>query len=571
MGSRAWLETGLREAYLPQFAQLADTEEGRAEAQQLTQELRQWWADKGFPSVEQQQTLMDATRSAIAQHLGKDHFTMGIVKLRREEYFAINQKKQSSARDRQIRQQFLEKPEEIVNRAVRLLDSKEWAEIAAALAILTGRRLNEVLETAEFTVKSQWIVTFEGALKRRDDPLVFDIPTLTTAKRIVEATLRLRQIALPDANEAKVGQVSDLIFADLVPLPHGKGNLYSHLWRSVYCCIATFWYCPPHTDDLLFKAHIMGHFESLSPEERADVRSLRQRLEVFSSDRHYRLYEISDDVIAHHKGKRKGIKLGHAGIKPLEAFVEGMPENQPAPVERKHRTTIHVWQNDRARIAALLEQFDGTTQPEKVSTWVAWTEQQLANATARIEPAEEAIAPVPITANEPATEPAETTQEIVAPTQPSSLENKIESLISVMQQFVELQIATPPAKPERPKRLPKAPVPTAEGNGAAPEAPASRGRRRGGDDEIVSRAISAIMTYNDENGRLYDEKWFVTANLIKKFTERGNQRAAERVLQDRAEEIQAHHQKHKLQPDHNNRHKRHNILEIVRLQSPASE
>jgi len=73
------------------------------------------------------------------------------------------------------------------------------------------------------------------------------------------------------------------------------------------------------------------------------------------------------------------------------------------------------------------------------------------------------------------------------------------------------------------------------------------------------------MAYNDENGRLHDEKWFITANLLKKFTERGNQRAAERVLQDRAEEIQAHHQKHKLQPDHNNRHKRHNILEIVKL------
>jgi hypothetical protein len=571
MGTRRWLEEGLKDIYLPRLEQLTNSDEGRAEAQQLTQELRQWWADKGFPTAEQQQTLMDATRSAIAQQMGRDHFTMGIVKLTREEYFAINQKKQSSARDRQIRQQFISKPEEIVNRAVRLLKSEEWAEIAAALAILTGRRLNEVLETAEFTVKSQWIVTFEGALKRRDDPLVFDIPTLTTAKRIVDATLRLRQIAPPDANEAKVGQVSDRIFADLVPLPHGKGNLYSHLWRSVYCCIATFWYCPPHTDDLLFKAHIMGHFESLSPEERADDQSLRQRLEVFSSDRHYRLYEISDDVIAHHKGKRKGIKLGYAGIKPLEAFVEGMPEHQPAPVERKHRTTIHVWQNDRARIVALLENFDGITQPEKVAAWVEWTEQQLANIAAPTEQVEEAISPTPITAAEPVTEPAETTQEVAAPTQPSSLENKIESLISVMQQFVELQIASPTAKPERQKRLPRTPVPTAEGNGAAPEAPTSKGRRRGGDDEIVSRAIDAIMVYNDESGRLHDEKWFVTANLLKKFTERGNQRAAERVLQDRAEEIQSHHQKHKLQADHNNRHKRHNILEIVKIQPPENE
>ena len=79
------------------------------------------------------------------------------------------------------------------------------------------------------------------------------------------------------------------------------------------------------------------------------------------------------------------------------------------------------------------------------------------------------------------------------------------------------------------------------------------------------------MLYNDENSRLHDEKWFVTPNLLKKFTERGNQRAAERVLQDRAEEIQAHHHKHKLQPDYNNRHNRHNILEIVKLPPSANE
>lgn len=178
-----------------------------------------------------------------------------------------------------------------------------------------------------------WSVTFKGALKRRDEtvPLVFEIPLLTTAKRFLAGVAKLRHITPADANENKVAEMSDRHFAGLVPAPAGKDKLYTHLWRSVFCCIATFWYCPKHLDDLLFKAHIMGHFETLTEGEKSDGPKLRQRLETFNSERHYRLYEIEDELIALHGGKRKGIKLGHGGIKPLDAFVAGLPENQPEP------------------------------------------------------------------------------------------------------------------------------------------------------------------------------------------------------------------------------------------------
>jgi hypothetical protein len=139
-------------------------------------------------------------------------------------------------------------------------------------------------------------------------------------------------------------------------------------------------------------------------------------------------------------------------------------------------------------------------------------------------------------------------------------------LISVMRQFVEAQVA-----PKVEVKSPRAakPVEPAQPSKAEPKAkPAAtetRGRKRGEDDEIINQAISAIIAYNDEEERRHDEKWLLTANLLKKFTAKGNQRAAERGLQERAEAIHAHHQKHQLQHDHNNRHKKHDVRAIVLL------
>jgi hypothetical protein len=51
--------------------------------------------------------------------------------------------------------------------------------------------------------------------------------------------------------------------------------------------------------------------------------------------------------------------------------------------------------------------------------------------------------------------------------------------------------------------------------------------------------------------------------LLKKFTPKANQRAAERVLTIRADEVLQHHAQHQLQPDHNQRHRKHNPLEVI--------
>jgi len=200
--------------------------------------------------------------------------------------------------------------------------------------------------------------------------LTFEIPTLTTADRVIAALKDIRQ-QLPDAANLTAAQVNrlygqpvaracDLHFAELVPNREGKDNLYTHLFRAVYATIATFWYCPPTVNDTEFKAAIQGHFAVLDEANPELRRSL-------AASRHYSDYEIADAVIAHQGGKRKGIKLGQSGIEPIQMFAAPTPEEDSEPVEstpqlprhrERDRTSLRIWKDDRDRLQAILSQLD---------------------------------------------------------------------------------------------------------------------------------------------------------------------------------------------------------------------
>lgn len=96
-----------------------------------------------------------------------------------------------------------------------------------------------------------------------------------------------------------VAQACDRSFTDIVPAKDSKGNLYTHLFRSVYSTIATFWFWPTDVPELEFRAAIQGHYKVLEEGSTELRRSL-------AASRHYFDYEISDQVIAAHSGQRKG-------------------------------------------------------------------------------------------------------------------------------------------------------------------------------------------------------------------------------------------------------------------------
>ncbi|MBD2120275.1 hypothetical protein [Trichocoleus sp. FACHB-262] len=199
----------------------------------------------------------------------------------------------------------------------------------------------------------------------------------------------------------------------------------------------------------------------------------------------------------------------------------------------------------------------------------------------------------------------------LSPEQPSvsGLESKLNKLIDIMAQFVQfqLQAQTPQtqqtteqnaiaqteptrvaAAPEieavsqpaialtRPTTLPT-PVPeqgpisqpaianqaedtTEEANGESKP----RKYKTGEADAIVHQAIDAIIQHNNQPNQLHDLKWAITINGLKNFST--NQRVIERIMQERKDEIDVHHQLHQLLPKHNNRHKRkRKIGDVVRF------
>jgi hypothetical protein len=193
---------------------------------------------------------------------------------------------------------------------------------------------------------------------------------------------------------------------------------------------------------------------------------------------------------------------------------------------------------------------------------------------------------------------------------PNGLESKLDKLIDVMAQFVQFQlqaqtpqtqqateqnaiaqsettteatapeievISQPAIAQTSPTTLP-APVPesvpvtqpaiadqavdTAEKTNT--EASKPRKYKTGEADASLHRAIDAIIQHNNLPNQLHDLKWAITINGLKNFTT--NQRVIEKIMQERKQEIDKHHQLHQIQTGHNNRHKRkRKITDVVRV------
>ena len=107
-----------------------------------------------------------------------NHPALADVGFSTEEWTRINLPQETAVASRVAKP--LDQPNEIAARAKALLMSQDWSDMAAGVAVATGRRSAEVLQTARFEPASPWSVWFEGALKRGDEAetLRFEIPTL---------------------------------------------------------------------------------------------------------------------------------------------------------------------------------------------------------------------------------------------------------------------------------------------------------------------------------------------------------------------------------------------------------
>lgn len=599
--TRKWLQQAITLDYIPAIEKLQNTPQGHKQAEALNHRIRQQWSDHGSKTLAQQQGLMDQTRRTLKDSLGADHWVLDYIKFTTAEYTELNNLKQKRVAQRNEATQQLNKPDAIVAEAVRLLDSPAWENIAAGLAVVTGRRAAEILSTAQFKKKTQWSVVFTGALKRRGEPveMSFEIPTLTTADRVIDALNRLRA-ELPEATELDpreinqkyepaVARACDRAFARLVPTRDGEDNLYTHLFRAVYSTIATFWYCPPSVNETEFKAAIQGHY-AIREEKNADLqRSL-------AASRHYSDYEISDREVSHYNGKRKGIKLGVGGIQPIEQFKQSMGKfiEPKTPKDRKQRSSYRIWKDDKQRLNQILEQFRGagTQQPDRFHAFLNWLEAcQSALTEAQSAPISESTETTPTKVEEsiPMQSPVEPQTELDQPqldtpvispaaNTASPQDAKIDQLLDAIAQLVAVQTAllqTQTNSPAKPATTPKAKVIPTEQNGSTAlkqatetskvdEKESTAPRQRAGAAETTARinqAIDAIIAYNNALDRKHTEKWAIGINTLKAFAKSqeaivavigGKNRKGETIQGTRQAEIQQHHQKHQLDPDKHN-------------------
>ena len=283
--------------------------------------LIQSMEDRGLGSPSQQKDYLSDVRNAI-KVLDPNHPALLVVDFDKQTWTEINNRNSDRIAERTTK--FIDNPDAIVQRATVLLGSYTWSEIAAGLAVVTGRRCTEIIKTAKFEYKSKYSVRFTGSLKRKEEPLecIFEIPTLCEAELVIKAITSLKEKLGGEVNNLSKRQVSrrygtsvakmcDRYFDELVPPRDDKDNLYTHLFRAVYATIAAYWYCPPTIPEMEFRAAIQGHYQILDEKNPKLRRSL-------AAVRNYFDYKIADG-----QGNidgRLGIKLGLADVEVIEQF-----------------------------------------------------------------------------------------------------------------------------------------------------------------------------------------------------------------------------------------------------------
>lgn len=86
----------------------------------------------------------------------------------------------------------------------------------------------------------------------------------------------------------------------------------------------------------------------------------------------------------------------------------------------------------------------------------------------------------------------------------------------------------------------------------------------------IRRAVQALMSLNDQDGRAFDDKWYISfpvvQTLLRAYGLSANQKYVSLVFDELKDELEHHHDKHLLGSRHNRRHPNlEKIKEIVTL------
>lgn len=365
---KKWLAVLLDEHYLPAIAHLQDNPSDRAKAEEWATWLKKEWAERGLTQLNQQRTLMTDTRNAV-KAIDPHHVALQSMNFTTEQWREMNNPASEAVENRNENQKLIKNPDAIVAKAIELLSSNDWAEVAAGIVVCTGRRSSEVLATALFEPKTKYSTLFKGQLKRKgeDITLQFEIPTLAQSQKVIDALAFLRRevnctgLTNRQVNQKygnAVAKACDRHFSGLIPQREGKDNLYTHLFRCIYARIAVLYYCPVRVADIVYMAAIQGHYQIL---EAPDAELRRS----YASTRNYFDYKISDRT--GNIDGRQGIILEQPDVEVIEVFKQPIQQIEVRQLESGVNVLAAVVQAKQSETQATQTDTDKTDSQEIIS------------------------------------------------------------------------------------------------------------------------------------------------------------------------------------------------------------
>lgn len=126
-------------------------------------------------------------------------------------YIEIAKEYKDSLEDRTNNAILVRGGSQIIEMAVDFISSYDYKKISIGLAVLTGRRMAEILYTGEFDAVDSNHVFFTGQLKQNDNQ-GYEIPVLCDANLIVKALSNLRVLrsykSIKNVNEKESGYLN---------------------------------------------------------------------------------------------------------------------------------------------------------------------------------------------------------------------------------------------------------------------------------------------------------------------------------------------------------------------------
>lgn len=190
---RAWLKSLYQSTFFPAISNLKDTKEDRETAAQWTEWMRQQWASHGLTSLTQQKNPMTEVRRALKDQLPPDHIIFEYMRFKDDQWVEIN--REAAPTPIVFSNPLIKDPDTIIQRAIQLLDSHQWADNLAGLTGVTGRRCAELLKTATFSYQSTVSIWLAATSKPSQKvPPSFELPTLAPAQQVLDVISRVRKL-----------------------------------------------------------------------------------------------------------------------------------------------------------------------------------------------------------------------------------------------------------------------------------------------------------------------------------------------------------------------------------------